>query len=90
MSPREEFHTVRLPKGWTPAKIMEYAKVVDLLGRNGQLAAEVRALRRERRELRKVLKRAEPYLHPGAYASRVLLDDIAAALKPKKARRRKA
>ena len=87
MSPGEEFHTVRLPKGWTPAKILRFADAVNAIGQAQRLGDEVRALRRERLELRKVLKRAEPYLHPGAYASRFLLDDIAAALKPKKARR---
>lgn len=46
--------------------------------------AEVRALRRERRELRKLLKRGLVYLRSdGVRASIVLLEDIEKALAPK-------
>ncbi len=89
MSPREEYHTVRLPKGWTPARIMEFAKVVDLLGRLGRLGIENAALRRERRALRKALREAIPFI---GYQAHVPAIKAAAeeALKPRKTRRRKA
>ena len=89
VSPGEEFHTVRLPKGWTPARVQRFAECVERLNMAGHLDAEVRALRRERRELRKLLKRGLVYLRSdGVRASVVLLEDIEKALAPK--RRRKA
>lgn len=94
MSPREEYHTVRLPKGWTPAKIMEFAKVVDLLGRLGRLGIENAALRRERRALRKALRSVRVLLTPvdgsDSFERRRLRearDSVNEALKPRKARR---
>ena len=62
MSPGEEFHTVRLPKGWTPARVQRFAECVERLNMAGHLDAEVRALRRERREMRKALKLALPQI----------------------------
>lgn len=54
MSPREEYHTVRLPKGWTPARIQRFADSVARLNMATHLAIENAALRRDRRALRKV------------------------------------
>ena len=62
VSPGEEFHTVRLPKGWTPAKILRFADAVNAIGQAQRLGDEVRALRRERREMRKALKLALPQI----------------------------
>lgn len=56
VSPREEYHTVRLPKGWTPARILRFADAVNAIGQAQRLGTENAALRRERRALRKALR----------------------------------
>jgi len=51
------------------------------------IAAKVRALQRDRQELRRLLERALVYLREGHRASHVLLEDIDATIAQKTARR---
>jgi len=97
VSPREEYHTVRLPKGWTPARIQRFADSVARLNMATHLAIENAALRRERRALRKALRSVQVLLTPVDGADsferrrlREARDSVNEALKPRKARRRKA
>lgn len=94
MSPRKEYHTVRLPKGWTPARIQRFADSVARLNMATHLAIENAALRRERRALRAALRNVQSLLTPvGGSDSferrrlREARDSVNEALKPRKARR---